>query len=172
MYLQKRRYTPITATNENSLKKLLSVSSIPFAQVLTICNNAKFNPIEELYQIKKLMLASLNDEKSSPIFQLEKYYPKIHKTLMERKFEVMQSCVSENLQRGIDEGYFRKDIDISLITRIYFKGVTGIKDPVIFPVETYEVAYVLENYLDYHVRGIATEKGVQTLDQTKIKYNS
>lgn len=135
-------------------------------------NNARFNPIEELYQIKKLMLESLNDEKSSPIFQLEKYYPKIHKTLMERKFEVMQSCVSENLQRGIDEGYFRTNIDVSLITRVYFKGVTGLKDPVIFPVETYEAGYVLENYLDYHVRGIATEKGLQTLEQTQIKYNS
>jgi hypothetical protein len=31
--------------------------------------------------------------------------------------------------------------------------------------------YLLENYLEYHVRGIATEKGLKTLEKVQNQYN-
>ncbi len=40
-----------------------------------ICSLGK-NPIEELYEIKKFAMVHLKDEKSSPQYQLQKYYPK------------------------------------------------------------------------------------------------
>lgn len=123
------------------------------------------NPILELYKIKNFILENLKDEKSSPHYQLNKYYPKIHATLMQKQFAVMQDCVSENLQKGITQGLFRKEIDIDFVTRIYFKGMTGIKDVDTFPIEKFKMNYLMENYIDYHVRGIATAKGVQTLEQ-------
>ena len=82
----------------------------------------------------------------------------------------MQECVSSNLQRGIKDGYFREEIDIQFITRIYFKGMIGIKDLDTFPIEVFNMNYLLENYLEYHVRGIATEKGIKTLEKVKKQY--
>ena len=129
-----------------------------------------FNPIEESFQIKKFVLENLKDEKSSPQYQLQKYYPKIHANITQKQFKVMQECVSSNLQRGIKDGYFRKEIDIQFITRIYFKGMIGIKDLDTFPIEVFNMNYLLENYLEYHVRGIATEKGIKTLEKVKKQY--
>jgi len=134
---------------------------------IDIINESNYNPIEELYQIKSFLIKNLKDEKSSPQYQLQKYYPKIHSTLMQKQFEVMKDCVSENITRGIDDGIFRKEIDIDFITRIYFKGMTGIKDIETFSPKTYKMSYLMENYIDYHVRGIATEKGIQILEQLK-----
>jgi len=129
------------------------------------------NPIEEIYEIKKFMMENLKDEKSSCQYQLQKYYPKAYSTLMKKQFETMQDCVSKNLQRGVDDGYFRKEIDVDFITRVYFKGMTGIKDMETFPSEMFNMKYVVDSYIDYHVRGIATEKGIQTLEKTKKQYN-
>ena len=39
------------------------------------------NPIEELYEIKRFVMHQLKDESTSPIFQLQKYYPKIYHTI-------------------------------------------------------------------------------------------
>ena len=36
------------------------------------------NPIEELYEIKKFVMVNLKNEKSSPQYQLQKYYPKVY----------------------------------------------------------------------------------------------
>jgi AcrR family transcriptional regulator len=129
------------------------------------------NPIEELFQIKRFVLENLKDEKSSPIYQLQKYYPQIHVNLTRKQFDLMQDCVSENLARGVRQEYFRKEIDIPFITRIYFKVMVGIKDLETFPTSMFSMNYLLENYLEYHVRGIATEKGLHTLQKVQHQYN-
>jgi AcrR family transcriptional regulator len=125
------------------------------------------NPILELYKIKKFINKHLKDEKSSPQHQLNKYYPAIHKKLVQKQFEVMEDCLSANLRRGIAQDLFRKEINPAFITRIYFKGVMGIKDIETFAPENFTMTYLLENFIDYHIRGIATQKGIDTLEQTK-----
>ena len=42
---------------------------------------AEKNSIEELYEIKRFVMEHLKNEKSSPQYQLQKYYPKIYATL-------------------------------------------------------------------------------------------
>ncbi len=123
-----------------------------------ICSLQK-NPIEELFEIKDFVLQNLNNEKSSPLFQLKKYYPNLYADLQKKQFEVMQECVKENLKRGIRLDMFRKDLDIDFITRIYFVGVTSIKDVDLFPTAKENMHGLMTNYLDYHISAIATQKG-------------
>ena len=73
--------------------------------------------------------------------------------------------VENNLTKGVEQGLFRKEINIGFISRIYFKGMTGIKDADTFPEETYNMHFLMDSYIDYHIRAIATEKGLQTLTQ-------
>ena len=47
----------------------------------------KKNPIEELYEIKRFVMMRLKDEKTSPIYQLQKYYPKIFETLKNKSLK-------------------------------------------------------------------------------------
>ena len=44
-----------------------------------ICEN-NINAIEALFEIKNFVLQYLKDEKTSPMFQLQKYFPKTYKT--------------------------------------------------------------------------------------------
>lgn len=129
------------------------------------------NPIEEIYEIKKLIMEHLKGEKSSPQYQLQKYYPKIYNTLKTKQFEVMRDCVVENLERGIKQGLYRETIHIEFVARIYFSGVLSVKDKDLFPVEMFPTNNLLENYLEYHIRGIVTNKGLSKLNQI-IKNNS
>ncbi|WP_299223102.1 TetR/AcrR family transcriptional regulator [uncultured Aquimarina sp.] len=122
-------------------------------------------PIEELYAIKAFVMYHLKDEKTSPQYQLQKYYPKIHNNLKVKQFEAMQECVIENLERGIKKGVFRDNIDIEIISRLYFMGMVGIKDQEMFPRQIFPVSKLMADYLEYHVRGIATEKGLEILNK-------
>jgi AcrR family transcriptional regulator len=126
------------------------------------------NPIVELFSIKRLITEHLKDEKSSPHFQLQKYYPKIYEALKEKQFHVMQSCVINNLKKGIDTGFYRANIDLEFTSRIYFSGTLGIKDNDLFPLKEYGTHTLMNYYLEYHLRAISTEKGIQQLeDQLK-----
>ncbi len=125
----------------------------------------KRNPIEEVFEIKKLIMEHLKNEKSSPQFQLQKYYPKIYHTLKTKQFDVMSGCVIENLKRGKNQGLYRENIDIEFVARIYFSGVISVKDKDLFPKDLFPTITLLENFLEYHLRGIVTEKGINTLNK-------
>ncbi|WP_298474637.1 TetR/AcrR family transcriptional regulator [uncultured Maribacter sp.] len=130
----------------------------------TICSFEK-DPIEELYEIKKFVLLHLKDEKSSPQYQLQKYYPKIHNSLKKKHFEVMQDCVVINIKRGIELGIYRENLNIQFVSRIYFSGVTTIKDQELFPLDLFPVKTLMDEYLEYHLRGIVTPKGRKILNK-------
>ena len=120
-------------------------------------------PIQELYKIKTLVMHHLKDEKTSPQYQLQKYYPKIYNALKIRQFQVFQDCVKTNLERGIDQGVFINTLHVDFISRMYFIGTIGIKDKEMFPLETFPIKQLAEEYLGYHIRSIATEKGLSLI---------
>ncbi len=122
------------------------------------------NAIEELYEIKKYVMSHLNDEKSSPQFQLMKYYPKIHKSLKLMQFEKMHKCVLSNVERGLKQELFRDNIDSEFIARIYYQGMNSIKDQNIFPLPLFPVSKLMDSFLEYHLRGIVTPKGKKILN--------
>ncbi len=125
----------------------------------------KKNPIEEVFEIKQFVMEHLKNEKSSPQYQLQKYYPKIFGTLKTKQFEVMQGCVTENLNRGIQLGLYRDNLNIDFISRIYFNCMIILKDQELFPLKTFSMNSLMENYLEYHLRGICTPKGLVTLTE-------
>lgn len=128
-----------------------------------ICENAP-NPIEELYSIKMFVMHHLKNEQSSPQYQLKKYYPQIYDALKYKQFEKMHASVQDSLQQGVETGVFRSNIDVDFISRMYFTGMTGIKDNMFFPSEQYQMNYLMESYLEYHLRAIVSEKGMTILN--------
>ena len=123
------------------------------------------NPIDEIYEIKKFTMSHLKDEKSSPQYQLKKYYPKIFESLKKKQFHIMQDCVKDNLKRGVSDGLYRESIDIEFISRLYFNTMMSLKDPEIFSTDDFPMKALMDNYLEYHIRGISTEKGIAKLDE-------
>ncbi|NND61954.1 MAG: TetR/AcrR family transcriptional regulator [Flavobacteriaceae bacterium] len=129
-----------------------------------ICELNK-NPIEELYEIKKFVMLQLKNQKASPQYQLQKYYPEIHATFKVKHFEKMSECTVNNLRRGVEMGLYRENLNIDFVSRIYFIGVNGIKDDLLFPVDKFPKVELFEEYLEYHLRGIVTKEGLKTLNK-------
>ena len=147
------------------------VEAVTFSLFESICNGidciygASHNPIEELYDIKMYVMDFLKNEKTSPQYQLKKFYPQIYQRLHLKQFEKMHDSVKDSLQKGIDTGFFRPNIDVDFISRMYFNGMSGIKDESIFPQEIFTMDFLMESYLEYHLRAIVTAKGLQVLNK-------
>lgn len=77
----------------------------------------------------------------------------------------MAECTVENLKRGVEKGVYRKNIDVDFISKLYFLGIDGINDETLFPVSQFSKIQLMEDYLEYHLRGIVTPKGLQTLNK-------
>lgn len=119
----------------------------------------KNDPIEEMYEIKNFACTHLRNERSSPQFQLKKYYPRIYETIRTKQQQVMEAQIKQNLERGMAAGIYRKDLPLPFTSRIYFVGLLGIKDLDLFPEGDYTTAELIEKHLEYHLRAIVTDKG-------------
>jgi len=125
------------------------------------------NPIEELHYVKMEAMKYIGNEKSSPNYQLQKYYPKIYEELKRKEYHYLGGMVKNSLQLGVDSGLFRNEIDLEFISRMYINGMRGIRDIETFPVEEFKIETLFENYLDYHLRALVTPKGLKTLTNFK-----
>tara|TARA_B100001287_G_scaffold31292_1_gene22322 strand:+ start:651 stop:1265 length:615 start_codon:yes stop_codon:yes gene_type:complete len=128
-------------------------------------NKEAVNPIEELYDIKMFVMNYLKNERGSTQFQLKKYYPNIFEQLEVKKFQKMHSSVEKGLKKGIKLNLFRDNIDVGFISRVYFMGMTGIRNTDVFSEEDFSKNYLMESYLEYHLRAIVTAKGLKILNK-------
>ena len=154
-------YENKTKLVEETTMNLFSIISNGIDHIVSQRNN----PIEELYEVKKFVMSHLKDEKTSPQYQLQKYYPKIYQTLRKKQFEVMHDCVVENIKRAIDVGFYRENLNIQFIARIYFSSVNSLGNNDLFPNSMFTKVELEYNFLEYHLRGIVTPKGRKILNK-------
>jgi len=127
------------------------------------------NPIKEIDLIKDFVFEILKNESTSPYFQFQKYFPKIYQSLITRQFTEMNKCITENIKKGIEQGLYRSEINTKLISRFFFIGVSNIKDPILFNPIQFSAIEVQDIYLNFYLRGICTQKGLDYLFNYKIK---
>jgi AcrR family transcriptional regulator len=140
------------------------------SEVSVVCNKG-YNAIEENFEIKKMFKDLLQNSGESPMFQLQKYYPKTYHNVMKNEFALFKDCISQNIEKGIIEKLYRNNLDISITTRLYFTLVYGIHDANLFPLENKTLNQLEIDALEYHTRAIATKKGIAVLENQLEKFN-
>lgn len=139
-----------------------------YEQVSCICEQ-NHNAIEENFEIKKMFRDLLKNSNESPMFQLQKYYPKTFNKVMKNEFSMFKDCISQNISKGIEEGLYRADLKKDMISRFYFALVMGIHDSNLFTHENRTINQLEIEVLEYHTRAIATNKGKQILEEQLSK---
>ena len=153
---------------DNKISLVEAATTHLFKKITDVIKDIKrksLDPITELHDIKIFLMNSLKGEKTSPYHQLQKYYPSIHKELKIKKFDFVLESTKKSLQKGVNQGLFRKKINLELISRLYFNGITGIRNPEIFPTELFNPVVLMESYSEYHLRAIVTKKGLEKLEK-------
>lgn len=132
---------------------------------ITAIRNKSDDPIKEFFEVKDLILEHLHDQRNYSIYQLEKFYPEIYKSVKNKHLDFMIKSFGEVLTTGIKFGLFRENINVDFISRIYFNSISGLMNPEIYPPENYTLEKSLEKYREYFLRSIVTKKGLNKLDE-------
>jgi AcrR family transcriptional regulator len=107
--------------------------------------------------------------KANPILihDMQKYYPEAWSYFQEFKSDVVINSMKDILQRGIEQGYVRDDIDTKVMARMRVWQIEAGFDNNVFPHSEFNSWTVQLQFLDHFVYGICTEKGYQVLKQYK-----
>jgi len=138
---------------ENQEKELLSIEND--------CQNL----MEGLHQTSEFLKNKVCNMNPSLMFDLKKYFPKAWKIFADFKRNYLKENLKRFLQKGMEEGYFRKDTNLEIICRMRLEQVELSFNPDIFPQNEFDLAEVHLQLFYHFVFGICTLKGHQEFNR-------
>ena len=121
--------------------------------------------IENVYRNQKKVLEIFNINSDCPIWELQKYYPKTYKR-MESEFAKTDALfVDKLLEKGWEEGLFRKDINVAFY-KVFYTNVQRLRSIThTFPEREFPFWETIYTILEYFFRIIVNEKGLKELER-------
>ena len=127
------------------------------------------NAIDENHEITKFIVSQIGGVHASVQFDLQKYPPKAWEILDHSEQNDIHRCVTSNLKKGLKDGLYRDDLDVEVITRLYIARMDVTWDGRVFPPEQFNISEVLWKHFEYHIRVIASKKGLDYLEKNVKK---
>jgi len=125
-----------------------------------------YNAIEELITVGIQVIKSIKYQNPATEYDLQKYYPVLFNKLQNIRKERMYNATLKNIQKGKQEGLFRKELNEEIIAKIQTSRFLNFSADEFFdPQEMLKPENILELFI-YHIRGIANQKGIEELDKT------
>ena len=121
-----------------------------------------FNAIEENFEIKRTFREMFKSAESSLIYQLKKHYPEVYAKALSSQIEVCEKCFRDNIQKGINEGLYRENLDINNYVKFYYTLIFNINENTASGIEAEELEV---KALEYHIRAMATLAGIIELEK-------
>lgn len=164
---KKTLYQFVKDKNELVRKSMQMHCEIEDREIESICKK-NLNAIDESFEMMRFISGMLRMIHPSVLFDIEKYHPDIKAEMMENRQQRVYECIYDNIKKGINEGLYRDDLNPQITARLY----VGLIE-LIFRLDFFKNDHLsfFEIYLEmfrYHIRGIASEKGIEYLMQ-KVK---
>lgn len=140
-------------------------------EFISIKDNSR-NAIEELANLSLCLKRNMEDINPSLLFDLQKYHPRAWKVWLDHKNKFIRDSVVRNIKQGIEEGYFRAEINPEIIGTMRLEIVQLAFNEEVFPREKFRLSQVQMEIFDHFVYGLVTEKGRKLYQKFKEKVNS
>jgi len=125
---------------------------------------SKLNAIEQLIVVIRTVNKVMEENSPTYLYDLKKYYPDLFKIFREEGRQKMYNSMVANIKQGKKEGLYRKDLDEVIIAKLYLTRVEAIQDSEIFTESEIHSSEFFREVLIYHIRGMASENGLEVLE--------
>jgi hypothetical protein len=121
-----------------------------------------YNAIQENFEIRKMFKEMFKSGEASPAYQLKKHYPEIYHTVMSREINECNTVFKQNIEKGIQQGLYRKNLDIDIYVGFYYTLIFSIHGMTSSEKESQKLEL---EALEYHTRAMATLSGIAELEK-------
>jgi AcrR family transcriptional regulator len=157
-------------SKNNLVEKLLDLEREHFEIIFNTDRfDGEVNAIDILLMVSKEVSNKFTDISPSMTFDLKKYYPAIYHKHVEERIEFIFEKIRINLVKGINQGVYRDDLSVELVSRLYIRRLMDLHNPEFFPADKFSFQTLFDVMFDNFIRGIANEKGIEYYEKQKKK---
>lgn len=98
-------------------------------------------------------------------------FPDIFETHKELRSNFIYEKIKINIEKGMEQGIYKKDISSEMIARMYIAKLNDIHNPEIYPPEGFTFATIFTTLIDSVIKNITNEEGKAYYKQRKQLYS-
>ena len=118
-----------------------------------------------MIEVAKYVIPTLRHVTPTLIFDMRKYYRDVWQMMETYNQQEIFKVIKENIERGIEEGIYREEFHADIIAKLYVGKTMVVIDEDIFPLKEFNKENLFKEHIQYHIRGIATSKGLKLLEK-------
>jgi AcrR family transcriptional regulator len=148
-----------------------SVVEFELANHALICNQsmeAADNAVHEIFLLMNVIQEMFNRMNPLALFEIEKYYPLAFEKIKNHKDDFIFSMISANLEKGIEEGLYRKDVDVTILSKYRLETSLIPFNIHVFHPSKFDMLKVNLQIIEHFVYGVATLEGHKLMDAYKL----
>ncbi|MFT3884393.1 MAG: TetR/AcrR family transcriptional regulator [Flavobacteriales bacterium] len=149
--------------------KVLNNTSDRFCREIDRIRANGYNAIEEMLAIASYISKQVSAFHPSIYFDLAKYYPEACRIMDTNKQVLVVEQIAENMRRGVREGLYRADVNVPLIAKLYVVRFDNAMTMEMGRATDLSLAEMNWELFRYHIRGIASDKGLKYLEKKVTK---
>ena len=128
-----------------------------------IANSAQ-DSIEQILLIARHVVQLLRGMRPTTMFDLKKYYHNCWRKLDAFHLDYVYNVIRTNLDLGVTQGVYRNDMNTDIVAKLYVGMTMLLPNEEIFPMRDYNRDQLFIEYINYHLRGILSERGLEKLE--------
>jgi hypothetical protein len=129
-------------------------------------NNCE-NAVHEVFISMDMMEEILAGCDPSMLYDLEKYHPSAYKKITDHNKGYLYEATKDNIERGIQEGVYREEIDVDILSKFRIGSIFLVFDMKYFPRGSYHLLKLCSVITDNFLHGLVTEKGRELITKYK-----
>lgn len=123
--------------------------------------------IDEILSIARHVIQFLKKMKPTIMYDLQKYYPNSWKLIQTLHLSYIEDTIKKNIEKGISAGLYRKNLDTSIISKLYVAKTLILNDEDIFPSTDFNKETLFTEFIQYHLHGIVSQRGFEKIEKIK-----
>lgn len=127
------------------------------------------NAIEEIFNTMDMMVKHSRNMNPVVIFDLQKYHLSSFQKFHAYQNDFLLNIISNNLKKGVEEGFYRSDINIEILSKFRLETLMIGFNMEAFPSDKFNVTEVSLVVIENFLYGLATEKGFNMIESYKQK---
>jgi len=133
----------------------------------TRCRDASADAVEEMFLAMDQITHQFSQMNPVILYDMEKFHPVVYQRFMRMKNNFLYGVICDNIRRGIQEGFYRSELDVETIGRYRLESMMLPFNMTVYPPGKYNLAQVAREIMEHFLFGLATSQGYKLIQKYK-----
>jgi AcrR family transcriptional regulator len=134
-------------------------------QLCKACQLEAIDAVDEVFKQSNAPFETWASVTPGFFYELEKFFPEAWKKLEQHRETVMKAAIIRNLERGLAEGLYRDEMNLSFVADLRIQQLIHALQPNGFTSQKISVGQLMQELTLFYLHGITTEKGKKMLNK-------